>query len=281
MQYLHSWALNTLETTEKWKKFSLDLCIFIKELDLEKIWDQLKNEYCGHKNYEIKIDANDSVMKFNRHGELLVFDMLHSSLNKAHKSAKKTAERLCRSPDTTNNQGVYEILHHVDIDIPLPTIDLPKHIDVEVDFSLIYDQLRLFAGQIDWTFDTDALIERYKKVDSGYQLIGEYFGIPIYTTLLHQGRQKKAHKKEKLIWRNGNAKKAQTDKYRFFEASDLVLRIHLSSSLPTNSYDIIPKGPDLRKEQFKIATVAATLINQIATLRSHDYLSTRYKQKAI
>jgi len=121
----------------------------------------------------------------------------------------------------------------------------------------------------EWNFDVKQLIQNYLNDDHRY-VVGECLGFKIYAALIHEekGPGNSEYPKNTRIWRGGNVTYVKDDEYQFENASDILLRLTMKSSLP----DKFTINPDLNSkfhaEQFNLAEVAAIFIAQLCSMQA-------------
>lgn len=270
-RYLNSWTQIAENETEKgidWKSYSQKVIDLFKDFDWEKIYNEIKS---GKDSINLDIKANDSKIRIMRFGNILGFDILNKKGEK-HKSGLKAIESLCRANDPSNNQGVYEIVHSARVSFSIPKEKL-SYKEYTFDFQKIFQMLNLYMENFKWNFDSDKLIDAYKK--NGSALFGKIHGFEIMVKLIHAKREILPERDE-LTWRQGNIEKEAATEYKFKNGDDIHLELTIKSSLPGNlPFEKADPSFDFHTEQFKFAEVVAIFISQICAMQLDRYRKSR------
>lgn len=273
-KYINSWAKILDEDPKKefdWKEYSQNVFGFFDHSDWDAIYKTIEP---GKNSFTFEIKANKSRIKFKRFGDILAFDILKNGESE-HRTGLNALKALCRAEDPGNNQGIYELIHKVNVSISMAGQDSGscKYL---FDFAQVFEQLKVSLPKVEWSFDVNQLIENYLNDNNEY-VVGECLGFKIYAALIHEekGPGNSDYPQNVRIWRGGNLKHIKDREYQFENASDILLMLTMKSSLP----DRFMIDPDLdskfHTEQFRFAEVAAIFVTQLCSMQAIRYREIR------
>lgn len=268
-RYIKSWAEILDEDPKKefnWKEYSQNVFGFFDHFDWEAIYKTIEP---GKSTFTFDIKANKSRIQIRRFGNILAFNLLKNG-DSEHKTGLNALKALCRAEDPGNNQGIYELIHRVNVSFSMPCQDKGSQ-KYLFDFDQIFEQLKVALPKAEWSLDASQLIENYLNDERGYPLeIGNLLGFKIYAALIHEekGPANSDYREGVRIWRKGNVRHVKNGKYHFEYASDVAMLLTIKSSLP----DRFVTNPDLdakfHGEQFRLAEVAAIFIAQLCSMQA-------------
>jgi len=280
--YLISWV-NLIEQDSKnkafhWIGYSALLADFFTSFDAKKYFDQVAS---GNKTVIIHIPPNSSQLTIRRMGDILAFNVSKlGSESTEHISGARAVKALCRAEDSSNNQGVYELVRDVQVSFQLPYEYTENGgTETDVEFTSINVMLKTTLPYVTWYFDPPTLVESYRDMGKDGVLVGEYFGLNVRARLVHNDTKGKdditderfSYGPRAKIWRQGNVVPLSNTKYRFLEGENLHLILTLTSSLPHSEYDQADVLLKARREQFLLANGGIILCTQLCSMMLNAY----------
>jgi hypothetical protein len=272
-RYVNDWAEITAKKDRKfsWKEHSKEVFNLFGQFD----WGKIYNHVISGENYvDLKIVASGSKIRITRFGNMLAFNVLClSNSDKEHRSGHRAVVAWCRTPDSGNNQGVYEIVNKVEIFLSIPGENRVNR-EYVYNFSELYERLAKAAPWAEWIFDSAQMVENYRNNLCDKLIIGKYCGFDIHAGLIHDNNdQSKLQSQEIKIWRSGNVKKESAHEFRFSNGEDLRLSLVMRSSLPKHIFKEYDKKFDFAR--FKLSEAAAVICAQLCAMQLNQYRQSR------
>jgi len=260
-RYIKSWA-EILDKNPKnefnWKEYSQNVFGFFDHFDWDAIYKTIEP---GKSTFTFDIKTNKSQIQIKRFGDILAFNLLKNGDNE-HKTGFNALKALCRAENPGNNQGIYELIHKVNVSLSMPCQDTGSN-KYLFDFDQIFEQLKMALPETEWSFDANQLIENYINNECRPITVGDFLGFKIYAALVHEEYRDSAR-----IWRKGNVQHVKNSKYHFEYAADVVMLLTIKSSLPESFMINSDLDSEFHSEQFRLAEVAAIFVLRLCSIRN-------------
>lgn len=256
-----------------WEEHSKKVFNFFGNFNWDEIYEKVES---GKEVVNLKIEANGSLMRIKRFGDILAFNILNlHNAQKKHVRGLKAVRNLCRANDPNNNQGVYEIIHKVKIRLNIKTERI-ENIKEIIDFNDFFGLLKTELPWVEWDLKADDLIDNYINQTFEGLVVGRYHDFDIRAKLAHLEMESSDRSRYlEKIWRKGNVVLDRDSRFVFFDFSYLFFELSIKSSLPDRfamKNDVKSRCLD---EQFKLAEVSAMLINRLSAMQLEQHRTIR------
>jgi hypothetical protein len=259
-----------------WEEHSKKVFNFFGNFSWDEIYEKVES---GKEAVNLKIEANGSLMRIKRFGDILAFNILNlHNTQKEHVRGLKAVRALCRINDPNNNHGVYEIIHKVKIQLKIKTERVGNTKEI-IDFDSFFGLLKKELPWVEWNLNVVDLIDDYTQKTFKGLVVGCYHGFDIRARLIHLKMiDDDSSRYSDTIWRKGNVVLDRESRFVFLDCFDLFFELSIESSFPSWAGDNDVKTRYL-DEQFKLAEVSALLISQLSAMQLEQYRTIRDSMK--
>ena len=270
--YLENWTKIMEEKPgtdlDWWKDYSKKTFGFLESFDWKDIFNRVKS---GREIVDLIIKPNNSEIVIKRFGNILVFNVLNlGNKQKKHLSGLRAVKSLCRAEDASNNQGVYEIIHEIQICLSIP-MKRGQQNECTFDFDSFFTLIEKASPWAGWNLNSKQLVDYYTRKKRGNLIVGQFFGFNVSAELIHDEKKENILENSEdeitTVWRRGNVGHVEKATYKFIYGKDIFLKLILGSSLPNSLFKDADEECDFHREQFKIAEVGAIFCAQLCALQ--------------
>ena len=274
-RYIDAWVEivhNDPKADFSWEEHSKKVFNFFGNFNWDEIYEKVES---GKEAVNLKIEANGSLMRIKRFGDILAFNILNlHNTQKEHVRGLKAVRNLCRINDPNNNQEVFEIIHKVKIRLNIKTERVGNTKEV-IDFGSFFGLLKTELPWVEWDLKADDLVDDYIKKTPEGLVVGRYHDFDIWAKLVHSEPEGGDHSRYlDKIWREGNVSLEKKSRYVFSDLFYLFFELSIKSSFPSWAGDNDVESCYL-DEQFKLAEVSAILINRLSAMQLEQHRTIR------
>lgn len=272
--YLFGWADKKIKQEKNFDSlaFAREAVSFFSGFEFKKCYEALVS---GKEYFTIKIDANNTLFRCKRFGDILGIG-IQSSSDKPHKLGIATLEDFCREEDRGNNHGIYELIDKVDIFFSLSSIS--KNGQFGPDLHTKLSEVLYFCDLS--TFDSSRVVDAFKKSNYRGVSVGKYHGLDILMGVDYKGIDKTDVRhtghydsEARAVFREASVRESQNG-FCFLKPEEIIVTITLKSSLPNFTRDM-GISFDAHDEQFLLAKAGSIFSSQLCSMVVSEWIEHR------